>query len=204
MKIYIKALLIAITSSVLVNSLTKRDDCASQINEIKDTCVIKEVTKDNYKKVCENLKSEKCQKFFIDPFSVAKACLDNPDALEEVFDENTMNNLRRTFSLSCSTDGNGKECPVTSVFVNKSTDYNNLVKNSCSSKTCSDALNEYIDSILADGPNETLENMKKELNGDDCVKLNKDDSTSSASSVILTAKFGSSLLLALLLSYALF
>jgi len=211
MKFYIQALLIAVTSSVLANTFSKRDECEDQINDIKDNCMIKEITKDNYKEACEKLKTEKCQHFFIDPFSVAKACIGNPSAVDESFDDKSVNEVKKAYKLSCSIDGDGKECPVNSVYLNKSTEYNNnLVKDSCPSKTCSDALNEYIDNILADGPNETLENMKKELNDKDCVSQNKDDednfnnNNKVSGSTRLTAKIGGSLLLTLLLSYIFF
>jgi len=207
---------------LLMAAAAYAEECSEQILDITKNCLIS-ITEDNYEEGCAKLLEEKCQKFLNDPFSVATSCKADDEDFKSVFNEESMEILRMTANVSCAKDSTGKKCPVSSIYISKKEDYSeNLVKESCSSKTCANALNQFIDfTIKTMGSEETLEKMKTDLNADECVKQQKDDTNSSggapagnapagdaptgdknddSSDARLAVKIGGTLILSLLLS----
>jgi len=210
MKFFIPTLLMAAASLVLAAEETV--DCATQIKELTESCMVIP-TKDNVKEICKTMGAEKCQNFYNDPFSVATACKDDATAKSK-FNDKDIATFKYQATIACTTDGDGKECPVNKLAINDFLDVDNSVKKSCYSKACSDALNVFFDKFLEiQKKNEKYENMKKELNSSDCTKQQKNDVKGSSedegksddtSDARLAAKIGGSVLLSLLLSLFLF
>jgi len=171
MKFFIPVLLMAAAAYA--------QDCMSQVEDLTEECLILTIDESNYEESCKKLLGEKCQKFLNDPFSVATACKSDP-TFSSIFTDQAMEGLKIAANVSCAKDGTGKKCPVADLSMLISFETENLVKDSCPSKTCSNALGQYLDYALKTNENADYKKMKEELAAEDCVKQQKDDTNSAA------------------------
>jgi len=199
MKFIIPTLLLAAASLVIAE-----EDCASQIKELTESCMVVPA-QDNVKEICKTMGAEKCQKFYNDPFSVATACKDDATAKSK-FSDKEIATYKYHATIACTTDKDGKECPVNKFAINDFLELETSVQKSCYSKECSEALNVFFEKFLENQKKNTkYENMKKELNSSDCTKQHAESESNSnddSSDARLAAKIGGSVLLSLLLSLA--
>lgn len=152
--------------------------CDDLALELSTDCMVV-VTSGDDADGCAKLYSEKCQTLINNP-SAFGPCKDN-ELIKSAFTDDVIAALKLGINAYCSKDGSGKKCPVVDFASLTNLETENLVKDSCPSKTCSNALAFYLDYAEANGlGDETFTAMKKELTSDNCVKQQKDDTNSAA------------------------
>jgi len=119
--------------------------CDNEVREI-DEC-FQNPTINTLEVVCKIYKSEKCQKFFTDPFSVIPNCK-NDELYSVMLQPLITNNLNRQYNLACLKDEVGNPCPYGEILLKEYSHVLNPLtdgqkqeakKNTCQSNICREA-----------------------------------------------------------------
>jgi len=194
--------------SAFSNSLSKEcieEQTNSEFNECLTTINI-----NNYKQICNNIKTEKCQKFLDNPLEFFPICKQSPE-FAELFQPTLVKTLKTAFEVSCQTDENGDLCPLALMTIRQEAAPEAL-DDTCKSKVCTEsAINSYkkididqmasYENLSTTGGSysyQELNSIKKilsKLESNEC----KAQYESNSSSITTSTKLGTSLLIAVLL-----
>jgi len=96
----------------------------------------------NYKTICSNVKSEKCQNYFKDPLKYYPTCKENP-VFEKMYQPIMIKSIIQSYDIACQTDENGNLCPFSSRLVSKQNG-SGVLQEQCKSKKCTESLLEIV------------------------------------------------------------
>jgi len=141
MKFIYFSLLLALTANTVYNyTISKREDCESQLNEYS-SCFNSNSVEEIVQKVCV----EKCHQLIEFPKQILSKCKgDENSIVENLFNEDHQGNLKSVIGLICAKDEGGQDCPIVKL-ANDGVNFDekgitSMLEQSCQSKLCSDAL----------------------------------------------------------------
>jgi len=160
MKFSTIATLLAASSAALAFPFEKRDllglssECGKAIKEQFGSCLTTEkITFDNLDSICNNYKSENCQKVFKNGVGKIDACSKEVNTIIDALEKVIALNVSNVIDLKCAKDENGNTCPIANYVIQNGdvpSDPNDdkwkqAVDETCKSKSCSDAFINYSD-----------------------------------------------------------
>ncbi|ORX86655.1 hypothetical protein BCR32DRAFT_324855 [Anaeromyces robustus] len=171
------------------------EECIKEQENAENTECMEFITLSNYKQVCSNYKSEKCQKFYNDPLSYFPLCKNDP-IIKELYQPIGMETLQHMYDLECQKDEDGNLCPMSLSFITSSPSHD-VINDTCKSKLCTDSIIEickkfnieqfsYYENLPNTSGNFTYEelnafkNIAKMLESDKCKALHVTNDTSNA------------------------
>lgn len=124
-----------------INNLS--EECINELDnsEYNNECM-PEFTISNYKQVCQQIKSEKCQKFYNDPdkSKYYPICSKIPQ-YNEIFNPLVFKSAVQGLQLKCQFDENGELCPFSLYSITK-TGADEVLDDTCKSNKCTEELLE--------------------------------------------------------------
>jgi len=126
---------------VNVDKLTRSlsNECIEEEKSSEYNSCVPKITIANYKQVCQQIKSEKCQKFYNDPDKSKYFPICSKNALyNEYLQPPVINYIRITLESRCFTDENDNLCPYT-IYAITGTGIN-VINDNCKSEKCTDLL----------------------------------------------------------------
>jgi len=111
-----------------------------------------------YNKVCEYMASDKCVKFYNDPFGAVPGCR-GVDLVEQFFEPTVFKSTIVSMKLLCLKDENGNYCPFTEVLLSDKEADLDTIEETCKSKICTDGTLEVYNTILYEGGMSSYENL---------------------------------------------
>jgi len=195
----------------LTNSLS--NDCIEEEKNSEYSLCVPKVTLGNYKQSCENIKSEKCQKFYSDSnkSKYFPICSKNP-LYNEYLQPFVMEYIVNTLELKCITDENDDLCPV-AIYSITNTGEDDIFDDNCKSKQCTELLKNYYEKITIDqiGTLDSISTITTNITYDDIIDrkeiipiLESDDCVSKQISDAISIKVSNILLITLSLLLLLF
>jgi len=124
-----------------LNSLSKECREEYENSEYYKDCE-SSLTLTNYKKVCSDIKSEKCHNYFNDPLKYYPSCKGN-SAFEEMYQPLMVKTQIQYYELTCQTDENGDLCPFSLSLITKQSG-SGVLQEQCKSKKCTESLHEIV------------------------------------------------------------
>ncbi|OUM63256.1 hypothetical protein PIROE2DRAFT_10221 [Piromyces sp. E2] len=143
---------------------------------------------DTYKTMCPLILSEKCKKFYENPFSYLPHCKDENE-FKPIVSEKAMQFVTIMRELNCSTDGDGNLCPAAEITLKNKNINEEIIMKSCKSKKCYNALNNLLEIMVEElkkspeeqvittsgNDNGLFADLKMLLNDPSCSSQAKDD-----------------------------
>jgi len=113
------------------------DICIEEQDNSEYNECMENLNMDNYKQVCSNFKSEKCQKFFNNPLDYFPICKNDP-IIREFYQPAIIDYFKISYELICIYDENNNLCPFGLSVITKS-GADKFIKETCKSKICTNS-----------------------------------------------------------------
>jgi len=122
-----------------------------------------EINLSNYKNVCSDINSEKCQIFYKDPLKYYPICKEIP-AFNELYQPNIIKTIQQYLEFMCLTDEDDNLCPYSLYLITKQNNKNDNNNNNesdkneiidvffdqCESKKCTESMIEFFENMSID------------------------------------------------------
>jgi len=112
-------------------------ECIEEQNNTEYNECMTKMNITNYKRICSNYKTEKCQKFYNNPLDYFPVCKNEPK-IQELYQPALLEGLKLAYQLECQLDEEGNLCPMALSSILNDSGFD-VLDDTCKSKSCTDS-----------------------------------------------------------------